>query len=74
MNEVILETIAKSTIGKDLVKYLKEVEIYYADIRNLQDVKAEVRIDALKILRSALLDKLLVFSGELEKPEEDEFT
>ena len=74
MNEVILETIAKTEVGNDLVKYLKEVETYYADIRNLKDVKAEVRIDAFKILRSALLDKLLVLSGEIDPPDEDEFT
>lgn len=73
MNEVILETIANTDVGRDLVKYLKEVEIYHADIRNLNGVPAEVRIDALKLLRSALLDKLLVLSGELEPPNEDEY-
>lgn len=73
MSDEFLEKLAKSSIGKDLVKYLKEVEIKYADIRNLGEVKAEVRIDALKIFRESLLDKLLVLSGEIDPPNNDEF-
>lgn len=73
MDETFIENLAKSNTGKDLIKYLKEVEIYHADIRNLNGVSAEVRIDALKILRSALLDKLLVLSGEIDPPNNDEF-
>jgi hypothetical protein len=73
MNENFLETIAKTDVGKDLIKLLKEIETYHADIRNLNGVSAEVRIDALKILRSALLDKLLVLSGEIEPPNTDEY-
>lgn len=73
MSDEFLEKLAKSSTGKDLVKYLKEVEIKYADIRNLGEVKAEVRIDALKIFRESLLDKLLVLSGEIDPPNNDEF-
>lgn len=73
MNDNFLETIAKTDVGRDLVKLLKEIEIYHADIRNLNGVPPEVRIDALKILRSALLDKLLVLSGEIDAPNEDEY-
>jgi hypothetical protein len=73
MNETFIEQLAKTTTGKDLINYLKEVEIYHADIRNLNGVSAEVRIDALKILRSALLDKLLVLSGEVDPPNNDEY-
>ena len=68
-----LQSLANSTTGKDLIKYLKEIEIYHADIRNLNGVPAEVRIDALKLLRSALLDKLLVLSGEIDPPNNDEY-
>jgi hypothetical protein len=68
-----IEQIAKTETGTDLVNYLKEVEIKYADIRNLNGVPAEVRIDALKIIREALLDKLLVLRGEIESPEGNEF-
>lgn len=68
-----IENLAKSNTGKDLVRYLKDIEIYYADIRNLKEVKAEVRIDALKIFREALLDKLLVLSGEIDPPDNDEY-
>lgn len=68
-----IEKIAKTETGTDLVNYLKEVEIKYADIRNLNGVPAEVRIDALNIFREALLDKLLVLRGELEPPEGNEF-
>ena len=71
--ETFLEQLAKTTTGKDLIDYLKEVEIKYADIRNLNGVPAEVRIDALKIFREALLDKLLVLSGEIDPPNNDEF-
>lgn len=73
MSDDFLEKLAKSTIGKDLVKYLKEIEIKYADIRNLGEVKAEVRIDALKIFRESLLDKLLVLRGEVDPPNNDEY-
>lgn len=73
MTDNFLEKIAKTDVGKDLIKLLKEIETYHADIRNLNGVPPEVRIDALKILRSALLDKLLVFSGELEAPDENEY-
>jgi hypothetical protein len=73
MNETFIENLAKSTTGKDLIKYLKGIEIYYADIRNLNGVPAEVRIDALRIFREALLDKLLVMSGEIEPPNNDEY-
>lgn len=73
MNESFIESLAKSTTGTDLIKYLKEVEIHYADIRNLNGVPAEVRIDALKIFREALLDKLLVMSGEIDPPNNDDY-
>lgn len=73
MNNQFLENLAKSTTGKDLIKYLKEVEIHYADIRNLNGISADVRIDALKIFRESLLDKLLVLSGEIDPPNNDEF-
>jgi hypothetical protein len=73
MNDQFLEKLAKSTIGRDLVQYLKDLEIKYADIRNLGDVKAEVRIDALKMMREGLLDKLLVLRGESEPPNNNEY-
>lgn len=68
-----LERIANSEVGDDMVKYLKDVETKYADIRNLDGVPAEVRIDALKIFREALLDKLLVLRDEVEGPDHNEF-
>lgn len=68
-----LEALAKSDVGKDLIRILKRIEIHYADIRNLEGVSAEVRIDALKIFRESLLDKLLVLGGQLEAPDPDNF-
>lgn len=65
--------LANSSTGKSLIVYLKKVEIYYADIRNLDQTKPEIRIDALKMFRASLLDKLLVLSGEVEPPNGDEF-
>ena len=73
MDESFIENLAKSVTGKDLIKYLKGVEQHYADIRNLNGVPAEVRIDALKIFREALLDKLLVMSGEIDPPNNDDY-
>jgi len=68
-----IENLARSSTGKKLIEYLKKVEIYYADIRNIGQTKPEVRIDALKMFRESLLDKLLVLRGELTRPEGDEF-
>lgn len=68
-----LTTIANSEVGSELVRLLQKIEIHYADIRNLKGTPAEVRIDALKLLREALLDKLLVLSGKIEPPDNDEF-
>lgn len=73
MNEIFLEKIANTDTGRELISYLKEIETYHADIRNLNGVDPRVRIDALQILRSALLDKLLVLSGEIDPPDLDEF-
>lgn len=72
-DEQFIVNLAKSSTGRDLIKYLKGVEIYYADIRNLNGTPSEVRIDALKMFRESLLDKLLVLSGEVEPPDNDEF-
>lgn len=71
MSEFI-KNLAKTDVGRELVKYLKDIEIQRADIRNLNGVSAEVRIDALKIWREDLLDKLLAHSGELQKPDINE--
>lgn len=68
-----IEQLAKAQVGRDLIEYLKQIEIYYADIRNLGQVPAEVRIDALKMFRESLLDKLLVLSGQVEAPDNDEY-
>lgn len=73
INEAFIENLANSSTGKDLIKYLKQVEIEYADIRNLNGVPAEVRIDALKIFRASLLDKLLVLAGEIDPPNNDDY-
>lgn len=73
IEEAFIENLANSSTGKDLIEYLKKVEVYYADIRNLNGVPAEVRIDALKIFREALLDKLLVLSGEIDPPDNDNY-
>lgn len=71
--EIFLEKLAQSETGQILVRYLKQAEIHHADIRNLEGAKPEVRIDALKLLRSILLDKLLVLSGEIDPPDTDEY-
>lgn len=68
-----IEKLAKSSTGRDLIKYLKKFEIEFADVRNLGQVDPKIRIDALKLFRESLLDKLLVLSGEVDPPNNDEF-
>lgn len=68
-----LEKLAKSSTGRRLRVYLEKQEIYYADIRNLDQVSPEVRVEALKLLRACLLDKLIVLSGEVVPPDGKEW-
>lgn len=68
-----LASLAKSETGKELIRVLKNIETYYADIRNIGTTKPDVRIDALNMFREALLDKLLVMSGMVEPPNNDEY-
>jgi len=72
-DQEFLEKLAKSDTGIRLIQILKNIEIHYADIRNLKEVEPKVRVDALKLMREALLDKLLVLSGVQEAPDNDEF-
>lgn len=72
-DQQFLESLAKSDVGSDLISILKRIETHYADIRNLNGVSAEVRVDALKLFRESLLDRLLVLSGEQEAPNSDDY-
>lgn len=72
-HDEFISKLAKSSTGRSLIKYLEDVEIYYADIRNLEDVPATSRIDALKIFRESLLDKLIKLSGHITPPDNDEY-
>ncbi len=72
MKSEFIETIANTEVGRSLIQYLQEVDTHYADIRNLDGVPAEVRVEALRILKEALLDKLLVMRGELDRPDLNE--
>jgi hypothetical protein len=73
LDQEFIEAIARTDTGSRLVRLLENIEIYYADIRNLEGVDAKVRVDALKMVREALLDKLLVLSGKQEAPDNDEY-
>lgn len=73
MKNDFIERIANTDVGRELNQYLKDLEVYYADIRNLKGTSAEARIDALRILREALIDKLALFNGEIDPPEQNEF-
>lgn len=68
-----LEKLAKSSTGRRMIQYLKMAELHYADIRNLDQVAPEIRVEALKLLREILLDKLLILSGVVEAPDGNEF-
>jgi len=68
-----LVKLARTRTGKQLIDLLEAFERYYADIRNLKDVDAKVRVDALTLLREGLLDKLKVLSSDIETPERDEW-
>lgn len=72
-HQEFLEKLATSSTGRSLVKYLEDVEIYYADIRNLKETPAEARVDALKIFREALIDKLNVLAGRTTPPDNQEY-
>ena len=73
LDQDFIQAIAKTDTGSSLVRLLENIEIYYADIRNLDGVDAKVRVYALKMLREALLDKLLVLSGKQDMPDNDEY-
>ena len=71
-DQAFLEKLAPTRTGKQLLKVLENIETYYADIRNLGEVKPEVRIDALNFYREALLDKLKVLQNERPPFQEDD--
>lgn len=70
-DQAFLEKLAPTRTGKQLLKVLENIETFYADIRNIGDVKPEVRIDALKFYRLALIDKLKVLQNERPSIEDD---
>lgn len=72
-DQVFLEQLAQSDTGKGLIKLLKNFEIYHADIRNLDGIDPKVRIDALKMIREGLINKLLILSGQMEEIDNNEF-
>lgn len=72
-DQVFLEQLAQSDTGKGLIKLLKNFETYHADIRNLDGIEPKVRIDALKMIRDELINKLLILSGQMEEIDNNEF-
>lgn len=72
-DQEFMESIAKTETGSRWVRLLENIEAFYADIRNLKGVDPVVRVDALKMIREALLDKLLILSGKKDVPDNDEF-
>lgn len=69
-----LDKFAKSSTGRRMITYLEKVEIHYADIRNLEQIEPGIRVEALKLLRECLLDKLIVLSGKVVPPNGDEWS
>lgn len=70
-----LRSLARSTTGSELIRYLEKIEKHYCDIRNLEEGSAEARIEALKIFREALLDKLISLrSSSASSSLEEEYT
>jgi hypothetical protein len=63
-DQEFLEKLAPTRTGKSLLKVLENIETFYADIRNVGDVKPEVRIDALKFYREALVDRLITMQNK----------
>lgn len=69
-----LRRIAPTKTGRQLVDVLKNIVLFHADIRNVNDVPPEVRIDSLKFFQESLIDKLELFAKEdKEPPMEDEY-
>lgn len=70
-----LRSLARSTTGNELIRYLEEVERHYSDIRNLNGASSEARIEALKIFRESLLERLITLRSDgTSPPDSDEFT
>lgn len=73
-SQAFLESFAPTRTGKKLLKVLEEIETFHADIRNVGEIDPKVRIDALKLYRISLIDKLkLLGQDELQRPESNEF-
>lgn len=68
-----LRSLARSTTGAELIRYLEDQEKYYSDIRNLKDGgTSDGRIEGLKIFREALLDKLISMRSDSTTPSDGE--
>lgn len=71
-DQEFLEKIAPTRTGKHLLRVLNNIETFYADVRNI-GVEPTIRIDALKILKDALIDKLKLLGREPNDPPKDEW-
>lgn len=73
-DQAFLQSFAPTRTCKKLIKVLENIETFHADIRNVGDVDPKVRIDALKLYRETLIDKLKILGqDELQRPEGDEY-
>jgi hypothetical protein len=65
MNTELLKGIANSDYKGNLVKYLKEVQAYVADIRN-GSYSNETRLATVDAIEKLLIGQLKVLSGEVK--------
>ncbi len=72
-----LELISKGRTGKTLLEVLEGVKQKVADIRTpitvRPEIQNEVRLGIIEALDSFLIEKIRIFHGEIEAPNEDEF-
>ncbi len=61
---MIFRNLSKTQIGKELVKYLEEMESKIADIRYKPELPIEVRLAVIDIIDEMLLNKIKVGDNE----------
>ena len=70
MNSDLIKGIAQSDHKNNLIKYLKEVQSYVADIRN-GTYDNSTRIATVEALQKLLIDRIQALSGEVSKNNDD---
>lgn len=72
-----LELLSKGRTGKTLLEVLENVKRQVADIRTPLKIRAEisneVRLGIIEAIDLFLVEKLKIYNGELDRPDDREF-